>query len=100
MTDSEEIVVDNEYEYNNGARVRRYPTKPNASFSTYYGSDGGSFASFSSLASGWGQVKQGEGASQAMYGQQRPELAMYNNANRRRAQRDEEEEERANCSLM
>jgi hypothetical protein len=47
--DSEEIVFENGT-YQSGARVRNYPTKPNASFSTYYGSEfGGSFNSASSF---------------------------------------------------
>jgi len=98
MHDSEEIVIEDGMEYDNGARVRRYPTKPNASFSTYYGSDGGSFASFASMgsyASGWGKVKDGE-VQGAIYGMPRPNMDIYE---RRRSARDEEEEDRS-CSIM
>mmetsp|Transcript_60081 Transcript_60081/g.93370 ORF Transcript_60081/g.93370 Transcript_60081/m.93370 type:complete len:440 (+) Transcript_60081:50-1369(+) len=38
--DKDEIVLDQEY--TTGSRVRAFPTKPNASFSTYYGSFAGS----------------------------------------------------------
>jgi len=45
-------------EYQNGAKVRNYPTNPNASFSTYWGSFGSQFGgSFASLASGYGSVR-------------------------------------------
>jgi len=98
--DTEEIVIDeSRLEYDNGARVRRYPTKPNASFSTYWGSFSeynGSFASFSSLASGWGRVKEGD-RTQAMHGY-RPDIAAM--SRRRREFEDEEEEETRGCSVM
>jgi serine/threonine protein phosphatase PrpC len=91
--DAEEIIVDNEYEYDNGARVRKYPTNPNASFSTYWGSFseyGGT--SFNSQASGWGK---GNDRAIAMYGA-RPSV---DDGFRRRA-KFEEEEESARCSVM
>jgi len=102
--DTEEIILDDEvgrYQYaNTGARVRKYPTNPNASFSTYWGSFSeysGSFASFNSLTSGWGRVKEGENLG-AMYGM-RPELGP---SRRRRAVEDDddEEDERTGCSVM
>jgi len=76
--DNDEYVVEDGaggsgYEYGTGARVRNYPTNPNGSFSTYWGSFaesnfGGSFASFTpSMASGWGRPKDGE-RTHAMYG--------------------------------
>merc|ERR1719453_1258116 len=62
--DQEEYVLDDTgYEYGTGARVRNYPTKPNASFSTYWGSFseyGSSFASLNSMASGWGMAREGD----------------------------------------
>jgi len=107
-TDDEITVADGKFEYNTGARVRNYPTKPNASFSTYWGSFSGSFSeyggggSFSSLASGWGKVKEGE-RSHAVLGQrpdwisQRPE---WTQPTRQRTDEDSEEEENPGCTLM
>jgi len=97
----EEIVMDDHgYEYDNGARVRKYPTKANGSFSTYYGSEGGSVfgGSFTSMASGWGKIKEGEGRTSAMYGARpqpgsRAELHSHYNE-------DEDEESETQCSLM
>jgi hypothetical protein len=104
----EEIVFEDgaRFEYGTGARVRNYPTKPNASFSTYWGSfsslsEYASNASFSSMASGWGRVKEGD-RSQAMYGA-RPQMGAPGFAPRRmrpQMEEDEEEEEDQQCSLM
>jgi protein phosphatase PTC7 len=99
----DEINLDNKFEYNTGARVRNYPTKPNASFSTYWGSfaseyDGrSSFGSFSSLASGWGKVKEGE-RSHAVLGQ-RPEWTPAERA-RKKVNRSDDDEEDDACSIM
>jgi len=99
------------HEYNNGSRLRKYPTKPNAeSFSTYWGSFsplseyGGSFAnaSFSSMASGWGKVKEDDERMRAMYGA-RPQPGMEGHAGarpRRMIREEEEEEEEHQCSIM
>jgi protein phosphatase PTC7 len=55
----DELVVGDDFdEYqNSGARVRNYPTNPNASFSTYWGSFHEFGGSFASLASGYGSVR-------------------------------------------
>jgi len=61
-TCEDELVV-SEDEYNGtGARVRNYPTNPNASFSTYWG------GSFASAASGY------SGYDRSMWGGQRPDM--------------------------
>jgi len=94
--DSEEIVIDDGAKYENGARVRRFPTNPNGSFSTYWGSFSEySGASFNSLASGWGRVKEGDQAF-AMYGK-RPAMG---DASHRPQWDEDEEDEQASCSLM
>jgi protein phosphatase PTC7 len=70
VMDTEDIVSD-DITYESGSRLRNYPTKPNASFSTYYGSErGGSFNSFSS------------------------------HTNPRKPRGDDDEEEEEFCSLM
>jgi len=99
--DDELVFDETRYEYGTGARVRNFPTKPNASFSTYWGSFseyGSSFASFNSYASGWGMAREGD-RTQAMYGQ-RP--APEEGARRRRNRQfdDDDEEEEQQCSLM
>jgi protein phosphatase PTC7 len=98
----DEIVFDDAHNhYGTGARVRHYPTKPNASFSTYWGSFseyGSSYASFNSLASGWGMPREGE-RSEAMYGY-RPEPESLSRRRRRRGEDDEDSEEEGACSLM
>jgi len=92
---NDEIVIEDKYEYENGARVRRFPQKPNASFSTYWGSFNSATSgnSFSSFTSAYGTAKEGERAF-AMYGA-RPNTVV----DRRRRHEDEEEEQGA-CSLM
>lgn len=104
----EELVFDDShkgYEYGTGARVRNYPTKPNASFSTYWGSfseySGASFASFSSMASGWGMAKEGE-RTHAMYGGRPTPGAngMYSRARNLHQVDESDEEEDQNCSIM
>jgi protein phosphatase PTC7 len=95
-TDTEIVVADDKYD--NGARVRNYPTKPNGSFSTYWGSFSEySGASFTSMNSGWGRAKEGEQMA-AMYGK-RPGYAAPQT---RYAydEDDEEDEEQQGCSLM
>mmetsp|Transcript_7146 Transcript_7146/g.11773 ORF Transcript_7146/g.11773 Transcript_7146/m.11773 type:complete len:460 (+) Transcript_7146:52-1431(+) len=103
--DSEEMTVDEQYEDRaTGARVRNYPMRPNASsFSTYWGGSfsGSSFASFSSLASGWGRVKEGE-RSHAVVGGRPAWLQQAVTAAPRNHQRNavEDEEDDDNCKLM
>jgi protein phosphatase PTC7 len=112
--ESEEIVVDEQYDDSTGARVRNYPMRPNASsFSTYWGGSfsefGGSFASFSSLASGWGRVKEGE-RSHAVLGPRPDWLDAATRptpgpaaAPRRKAQRkaaDDDESDEEACTIM
>lgn len=93
--DDNEIVVNDGYEYDNGARVRRYPTKPNASFSTYYGSEASfNSADFNSFTSGYGRAREGE-AMAAMYGTRPPPVITHH---RRRDEEDDEEE--TACSIM
>lgn len=101
----EEFIVDDHatrYEYGTGARVRNFPTKPNASFSTYWGSFseyGSSMASFSSLKSGWGVARDGDRTA-AMYGM-RPDPEDGFRRNRRRANEEEDsDEEEQQCSMM
>lgn len=91
----DEMVFDDKYEYGTGARVRNYPTKPNASFSTYWGGSfsGSSFASFSSMASGWGVAS---GPEAAMYGT-RPRLDVPTRRSRYDEDSDDEEKQ---CSIM
>lgn len=101
----EEIVLDDKgYEYGTGARVRNYPTKPNASFSTYWGSFSeynGSMASFSSMASGWGKAKDGEKMA-AMYGKARPPPGSFAPRRTGAIHGDDEDDsdEEENCSIM
>jgi len=103
--DSDDITVDEQYEDRaTGARVRNYPMRPNASsFSTYWGGSfsGSSFASFSSLASGWGRVKEGE-RSHAVVGGRPAWLQQAVTAAPRNHQRNavEDEEDDDNCKLM
>merc|ERR1719453_186486 len=97
--DDEEIVIDQAYEYENGARVRNYPMKPNASFSTYWGSfsESNFGASFSSMASGWGKAKEGD-RSFAMYGA-RPTAGTQRLALHDYDDEDDDERE-VQCSIM
>merc|ERR1719440_2779835 len=82
---NDELVMSSE-QYDNGARVRNYPTNPNASFSTYWGSFSEySGASFTSVASGWGR---GGDRGMGMYGM-RPEAAPRH----RRSMEDDEDDE-------
>jgi serine/threonine protein phosphatase PrpC len=96
----DEIVLEDKYEYGTGARVRNYPTKPNASFSTYWGSfseySGGSFASFSSLASGWGKAKE---PAYAMYGARPQQDELRSRFNRNREEESDDDED-TQCSIM
>jgi len=99
---NDEIVIDAKgWEYDNGARVRQYPTKANGSFSTYYGSEEGSAygGSFSSMASGWGKVKEGEGRTSAMFGA-RPQPGSRLQSMRDAEDGDSDDEEETQCSLM
>lgn len=96
---SDELVVDDREYGSTGARVRNYPTKPDGSFSTYWGSFseyGGSFKSFSSYASGFGKFKEGDN-SNAMYGA-RPQIP--DGRYRPAREEDEEDEDEGACSLM
>jgi protein phosphatase PTC7 len=102
--DNEEITLeDAKYEYESGSRVRNYPTKPNASFSTYWGSFSEYGSSFNSFSSAWGMVREGD-RSHALYGP-RPDGGIYGvgieheTGRRRRPIRDEDEEEET-CSIM
>merc|ERR1719263_1735307 len=104
-TDQELNFGDDRLEYGTGARVRNYPTNPNASFSTYWGSFseyGSSFAGFSSLASGWGKIKDGE--HQQAYLGDRPTMKTFASRRQKRILHthveDEDEEEEENCSIM
>jgi hypothetical protein len=96
--DKDEYVVD-DYDYGTGARVRNYPTKPNGSFSTYWGSFSESMAgaSFSSMASGWG-AKEGD-RSFAYYGG-RPGQGGMPSMQRRALEADDDEDEHEACSIM
>jgi protein phosphatase PTC7 len=104
--DTEIVYDDTKFEYGTGARVRNFPTKPNASFSTYWGSFseyGGSYASFDSMASGWGMVREGD-RTEAMYGV-RPEPTGSGHRRRRRQDDDDDEDdddddEEQRCSIM
>jgi len=96
-TDAEIVVTDGDH-YDNGARVRNYPTKPNGSFSTYWGSFSEySGASFTSMKSGWGRAKEGEQMA-AMYGKRpdfgAPRRPVYDDDD------DEDDDEQQGCSIM
>jgi hypothetical protein len=94
MTDNE-IVVDDKYD--NGARVRNYPTNPNGSFSTYWGSFSEySGASFNSMRSGWGRARDGD-QDLAMYGKR---AAMYRQPRAAYGDDDDEDEEEQGCCIM
>jgi len=104
----DEIAFDDaeRYERGTGVRVRNFPTRPNASFSsTFWGSDyASSFASFDSMTSGWGMAKDGE-RTEAMYGRARPQPDLGtrrfgNGAYRHAGEEEEESEDEAACSLM
>jgi len=88
----QEIVLDNKdkYEYGTGARVRNYPTKPNASFSTYWGS----FSEYS--GSNYGASSFNGAAWQQQAGKR--SFAQYPRA--LADEEESEEEEGINCSIM
>jgi len=99
----DELVFDDTHykKASGGTRVRQYPTKPNGSFSTYWGSFseyGSSFASFNSMTSGWGMPREGE-RSEAMYGY-RPQPEAYPRRRHLRDEEDENEEDEGTCSVM
>jgi protein phosphatase PTC7 len=86
--DSEEVLASDQ-EYLTGSRVRAYPTKPNASFSTYYGSFAGSDYG-SSFHSSYSQNQM----------HSRPVMRSDVERRRRAKYDDEEEEEDTLCSIM
>lgn len=97
--DADEIVVGSNEKYESGSRVRNYPTKPNASFSTYYGSEFGSEYGGSYHASPAPQkaaLAENGGRPQSRpappAGRYRPPASVDDE--------DSEEEDNNNCSIM
>lgn len=93
--DADEINYDaSKYEDATGSRTRNFPTKPNASFSTYWGSEFG--GSFNSMSSGWGRFQEGQ-TTHAMHG---PRPALGDSRRRDLLEEDDEDEETQQCSVM
>jgi len=85
--DHEYVLDDREkYEYGTGARVRNYPTKPNASFSTYWGS----FSEYS--GSNYASSFRNDDQMSRSFANRYPRQRSYDD--------EEEEEEGIQCSIM
>mmetsp|Transcript_53149 Transcript_53149/g.97325 ORF Transcript_53149/g.97325 Transcript_53149/m.97325 type:complete len:465 (+) Transcript_53149:113-1507(+) len=100
----EDLVVEKDVEYDGGTRVRNYPTKPDGSFSTYWGSfseygSQASFAQASQFANSQAYMNEGNNGYRPMVEQSSVPQGLPQRRPRRRRQEEDEEEE-DNCSIM
>mmetsp|Transcript_17875 Transcript_17875/g.32920 ORF Transcript_17875/g.32920 Transcript_17875/m.32920 type:complete len:461 (+) Transcript_17875:91-1473(+) len=100
----EDEVVVKDVDYEGGTRVRNYPTKPDGSFSTYWGSfseygSQASFAQASQFANSQAYMNEGNNGYRPMVEQSSVPQGLPQRRPRRRRQEEDEEEE-DNCSIM